>query len=1336
MSENEYDDDTVSDDESIIDDESDEGLMIDDESDNGEESDTDDESDSETSINDKESFLPLSDDIEFNATSWYAEDIDIQVQDDVISQYVIYIFGRMENGKSITVEVNNYKPLFHIRVPDDWSRDDCTKALLHFKSLCPKYRDEVAKIDISKHHDLHENFCAGKKFKFMSFHFNTKKACDEFTKIFRNRIKVPRVMKTYEIFDTYEKKVDPIISFGHRQNLQTEGWNVIKGNGFTNKSIKDVTTNHYVETDYTNVVEYKGDLKPLPPLLITSYDIECISGDGTFPQADRPEDKIVSICATTNVYGSEKIVRTDVLALDTSKRIKNSNMKCFDNQTDLILAWRDTINDIDPDFIIGFNTFGFDNKYVYEKAEQPGVNCAKRFSYISRLRKHKCIFKKETISSAGLGDNEMWLHHIPGREQCDIMKLVMQDFKITSYSLSFCSEEFMKRKVTTELFGKKQTGLKYKIFCDTKEVEVDNYVKFEVNQFMVEEKVKILEVHDNYIITDANVALTPSCKMCLAKDDMGPQELFDSFPKGPDERKRIHQYCVQDCALVNKLCHRLDFITQRMALASVSNVPFSYIILKGQGIKALSLFAKICKKHKYLIKDMKPSKEMSSMGGKIGYEGAIVFDPIKGFYERPLCTLDFNSLYPSIEIAFDMSHETYVTNEKYMDLPDYHYRTITYWNILTKELSLDIIDNYMSIFAKCKREEDNKFGNIEFVEEYIEEKEDIVNIQHYTFKETINGKVRLRQISLDQIDKKKKFLKEEANTTFATLKTNIDEKTPTMSQLPEKSGIVGTILQWLLSARKIAKKNMKKFPDKRQIYDGQQKALKITANSIYGQLGSGVSPVGCVPIAAATTAGGRMMLTRAKDHMEQEFKPITKKLYNAFKNNKMDVVNKILDKELEDRHNEEFIENMKKTLIELYDSYDIYPIVAYGDTDSNFNDFKITDKETKSMPTNRWCRDMCMRLGEIAEKLVKIRLPWPNNMAYEKVIQPVALMAKKNYLGYKYEDKLDEYDFMIMGFKLKRRDGSIVFQKVVGKAISKALDEIDPHGALEFLGQALQDIIDGVYTIYDFTTSRLLKAKYKGTKITDDEGYDESTRSESVEFINTQIKEITKNDKSIKTGDAKFKERVEQIFTEYDGDNYRKKLFATGTIGEWHWYDVDGAPAHVQLCQRMRKRDPGNCPQMNSRIPYVYIVKENSKNMLQGDLIEHPDYILENDLKIDYLFYITNQIQNPATQFFELITDDIHDMFSNIITKENKKNETIFYKKNVVENKKMYQNYGFDLNSDSDEEDNTMELINRCKNIHEKKVKKKSTKRTNITKDNKSMAEVIIKNSISITKFI
>ena len=57
----------------------------------------------------------------------------------------------------------------------------------------------------------------------------------------------------------------------------------------------------------------------------------------------------------------------------------------------------------------------------------------------------------------------------------------------------------------------------------------------------------------------------------------------------------------------------------------------------------------------------------------------------------------------------------------------------------------------------------------------------------------------------------------------------------------------------------------------------------------------------------------------------------------------------------------------------------------------------------------------------------------------------------------------------------------------------------------------------------------------------------------------------------------------------------------------------------------MTKRDPGNKPSAGTRIPYLYIV--NKKAKLQGDRIETPDFILKNDLKIDYAHYITNQIR-------------------------------------------------------------------------------------------------------------
>jgi len=94
---------------------------------------------------------------------------------------------------------------------------------------------------------------------------------------------------------------------------------------------------------------------------------------------------------------------------------------------------------------------------------------------------------------------------------------------------------------------------------------------------------------------------------------------------------------------------------------------------------------------------------------------------------------------------------------------------------------------------------------------------------------------------------------------------------------------------------------------------------------------------------------------------------------------------------------------------------------------------------------------------------------------------------------------------------------------------------------------------------------------------------------------------------------------------------------------------------HVVLADRMAQRDPGNKPQSNDRIPFVYIETEK-KVKLQGDHIEHPQYIKDNGLKIDYLSYITTQIMKPAIQFLELIVKNPHSIFKiYIIREENRK---------------------------------------------------------------------------------
>ena len=79
--------------------------------------------------------------------------------------------------------------------------------------------------------------------------------------------------------------------------------------------------------------------------------------------------------------------------------------------------------------------------------------------------------------------------------------------------------------------------------------------------------------------------------------------------------------------------------------------------------------------------------------------------------------------------------------------------------------------------------------------------------------------------------------------------------------------------------------------------------------------------------------------------------------------------------------------------------------------------------------------------------------------------------------------------------------------------------------------------------------------------------------------------------------------------------------------------------AHNVLAQRIGKRDPGNKPNSGDRIPYVYI--QTGKKALQGEKIESPQFIIDNHIKIDYSFYISNQIMKPVLQIFALVLYDM-----------------------------------------------------------------------------------------------
>jgi len=83
--------------------------------------------------------------------------------------------------------------------------------------------------------------------------------------------------------------------------------------------------------------------------------------------------------------------------------------------------------------------------------------------------------------------------------------------------------------------------------------------------------------------------------------------------------------------------------------------------------------------------------------------------------------------------------------------------------------------------------------------------------------------------------------------------------------------------------------------------------------------------------------------------------------------------------------------------------------------------------------------------------------------------------------------------------------------------------------------------------------------------------------------------------------------------------------------------------AHKVLADRITARDPGNKPGPGDRIPFAYISTKDKK-ALQGEKIETPTFITENNLKIDYSFYITNQIMKPVQQVFALVLEKIWTM--------------------------------------------------------------------------------------------
>ena len=301
----------------------------------------------------------------------------------------------------------------------------------------------------------------------------------------------------------------------------------------------------------------------------------------------------------------------------------------------------------------------------------------------------------------------------------------------------------------------------------------------------------------------------------------------------------------------------------------------------------------------------------------------------------------------------------------------------------------------------------------------------------------------------------------------------------------------------------------------KEVFDGLQLAYKVTANSLYGQIGARTSQIYLKDIAASTTATGRNLLHLAKEKTEEKF------------------------------------EGAK---------------IIYGDTDSIFINFNPKD-EKGNILKNKEGLKRSIELGVEAEKYIQNFLKPPHKLEYEKTFWPFILFTKKRYIGDKYEFDLDKYKQTSMGIVLKRRDNADIVKHVYGGIMNIIMKEKDIPKSIVFLKEELKKLIQGKFPMEMLTITKSLKSYYK-------------------------------NPESI---------------------------------------------CHKVLADRIGEREPGNKPLPNERLPYIYIQypEKKGQRILQGDKVEHPSFIKQHNLKPDYLFYITNQIQKPVCQIYALIVEQL-----------------------------------------------------------------------------------------------
>lgn len=339
------------------------------------------------------------------------------------------------------------------------------------------------------------------------------------------------------------------------------------------------------------------------PLRVLSFDIECFSESGDFPDASKPEDPIITIgLYSETLFSGDPSVHATALCLGATDPSVDGNYEtqAFETEEALLLGFAEALRISDADVIVGYNTSLFDWPYItgrvktLQKLKRITPDVAAEIFRISRVRCKSTPAQDSMVTSSAMGDNPLHLARMPGRFEVDLWF-------------------HLKRANVTEL-----------------------------------PNLKLNTVAEHYLKD--------------TKHDLPPQQIFAQFRDGGAAgRGIVAAYCIQDTKLVLDLVKKLDVVQGVIQMAKVTLVTPHDINFRGQQIRVYTQILRKARDHGYVVEDTGNdgkggAGEEEGSGG--GYTGAHVVEPKAGHYQDPVLTLDFASLYPSIMRTWNLSPDT------------------------------------------------------------------------------------------------------------------------------------------------------------------------------------------------------------------------------------------------------------------------------------------------------------------------------------------------------------------------------------------------------------------------------------------------------------------------------------------------------------------------------------------------------------------------------------------------------------------------------------------------------------------------------------------------------